>query len=85
MKQQHESFNSKKIYRRIIENQIDGITKEFCEIMNKYYQSIMTQREKCKERVQRQFEIGFNYKKKFFFHLTMSFLFSWYCHNGFPD
>jgi t-SNARE complex subunit (syntaxin) len=63
MKQLHENPNSKKIYRRIIENQIDGMTKNFCEIMDKYYQSIMNYREKCKERVQRQFEIGF-YKKE---------------------
>jgi t-SNARE complex subunit (syntaxin) len=42
------------------------MTKNFCEIMDKYYQLIINYREKCKERVQRQYQIGFD-KKEFFF------------------
>jgi t-SNARE complex subunit (syntaxin) len=67
MKQIHENSSSKKISQRIIEGQIDGMTKNFCEIMDKYYQLIINYREKCKERVQRQYQIGFDEKDIFFY------------------
>lgn len=44
--------------QRIIELQVESMTRKFCSIMEKYYQSSVTYREKCKQRVQRQSHIG---------------------------
>jgi t-SNARE complex subunit (syntaxin) len=65
MKQIRENQSSKTISQRIIQNQIDGMTKQFCVMMDKYYHSIINYREKCKERVQRQYQIGLD-EKEFF-------------------
>jgi hypothetical protein len=56
----------KNIRRRIIETQIDVITKKFCAIMDKYYQSIITHRKRCTEKIQRQCQLGLKkYSSKF--------------------
>ncbi len=61
MKKIHELHNSipeKHVRQRIIEQQIDGITKHFCTIMDKYYQSVIIHRQKCVERIRRQYQSG---------------------------
>ena len=48
----------KDTFHRIIELQVESMTRKFCLIMEKYYQSIVIYRERCKQRVQRQYQIG---------------------------
>jgi hypothetical protein len=61
MKQSHaiETFtNEKNVYQRIIEAHVDSITKYFCTIMDKYYQSVITYRERCKINIAHRLQIG---------------------------
>ncbi|CAF0838461.1 unnamed protein product [Rotaria sordida] len=60
MKQIHEietHNQQKKIRQRIIEAQLNYLTKRFCDIMDKYYGSVITYREKCRTKVVRQSQI----------------------------
>lgn len=52
------SQHMKTVQQRIINSQIDMITKHFCQIMNNYYQATIIYREKYKQRIQRQLQIG---------------------------
>jgi len=61
MKENHAMVNTshrKDVRQRIIESQIDVTTKYFCTTMDKYYQSVITYRERCKVRIahEMQFE-----------------------------
>jgi hypothetical protein len=61
MKDIHEmptSSGEKNVRQRMIESQIDGMTKYFCAIMDKYYRSVIKYRERCIERIQRQAQLG---------------------------
>lgn len=62
--------------QRIVDEQMNVITKHFCAIMNKYYQSVMIHRERCIQRIQRQNQLSME-KKKFFLK-KMFFYFSEY-------
>lgn len=49
---------SKDTFQRIIELQVESMIRKFCLIMDKYYRSIITHRDTCKQRIQRQYHIG---------------------------
>lgn len=54
MKQNQEvesSTNEKNVYQRIREAHIDTITDYFCRTMDRYYQSALIYREKCKTQI----------------------------------
>jgi len=46
------------IRQRITEGQMDVITKHFCTIIDKYYQSVIIYRKRYEERIQRQYELS---------------------------
>ncbi|CAF0906639.1 unnamed protein product [Adineta steineri] len=57
--QEKNNLNKRKnIRQRIIDTQIDACMKYFCITMNKYHESVLTYREKCKLRLIRQLEIA---------------------------
>ncbi|CAF0978908.1 unnamed protein product [Rotaria sp. Silwood1] len=54
VKQMHEietNIQQNNVRQRIIEAQLNYITKRFCKLMNKYYGSVITYREICRTRV----------------------------------
>lgn len=49
------------IRNRIIDAHVNEMTRFFCDIINKYYESEIIYRERCRTRIARQLEIGFNH------------------------
>lgn len=53
------SQNIRWVQQRIVSLQLDMVMRDFCDTMNKYYQSTITYREKYKQRIKRQIELGY--------------------------
>jgi hypothetical protein len=74
MKEDHAMMNTnhrKDIRQRIIESQIDVTTKYFCTTMDKYYQAVITYRERCKERIAHEMQLKGLKRLPFFIIYTL--------------
>jgi hypothetical protein len=56
--QQMNHTNKTNVCQRIINSHITVLTRYFCATMDKYYQSVITYRDRCKVRIVRQLQIG---------------------------
>ncbi len=74
MKENHAMVNTrhrKDVRQRIIESQIDVTTKYFCTTMDKYYQSVITYRERCKVQIAREMPLKGLKRLRFFIIYTL--------------